>query len=251
MSNIIRIAKNKTHPYSIVSNAMISDENLSWEACGLLTYLLSKPDNWQVRVAYLVSVRPGGRERMQRMLKELETAGYLKREKRHAEDGTWIWQSTIYEQPNTDGQTIDGFSVHGKSVNGKPVHLLSTESVSTEITNTEIIGEESSFPPPLTDSGFLKGEKEEIPRIFDPSSLADPLIEEAITIRNEEEGGWIGEQEEAQMRKWACQYSSEVLLEMAKRTREANPANFGGYLRVALGSTRKLPIQGVPQRAHR
>lgn len=59
---------------------------------GLLSYLLSKPDNWQVSVSQLVAVsasssRPDGRDSVYAILAELRDARFLRRTMRHSEDG--------------------------------------------------------------------------------------------------------------------------------------------------------------------
>ena len=57
---------------------------LSFRAVGLLAYLLSKPDHWEVSVAQLVnyssqSKRPDGRDSVYAILKELIDTGFIRR----------------------------------------------------------------------------------------------------------------------------------------------------------------------------
>lgn len=71
--------------FSIVPNATIND-NLSWEALGLLAYLCSKPDDWDVCISQLInhsakSKRPSKRDKTYLILKELEEAGYMRKVK--------------------------------------------------------------------------------------------------------------------------------------------------------------------------
>ena len=77
--------------YTIVPNSTLTD-NLSWEAIGVLTYLLSKPKNWKVSVAHLVNHSkkcgyPSGRDKIRRILTELVEAGYLMRSDSRNETG--------------------------------------------------------------------------------------------------------------------------------------------------------------------
>ena len=79
--------------FCIVPNKTLNDA-LSWEAIGLLAYLCSKPDNWRVSVTQLAnhshkSVRPSGRDKTYRILKELQDAGYVKRVKSRKKDGKY------------------------------------------------------------------------------------------------------------------------------------------------------------------
>jgi len=62
----------------------IFDAGLSFRALGLLTYLLSKPDNWEVSVAQLTrysaqTKRPDGRDSVYAIIAELTEAGFVRR----------------------------------------------------------------------------------------------------------------------------------------------------------------------------
>jgi DnaD/phage-associated family protein len=57
---------------------------LSWEARGILWYLLSKPDDWQVRVSDLM--QNCGRDKVRNTLAELIRFGYLEKTKQEFAD---------------------------------------------------------------------------------------------------------------------------------------------------------------------
>lgn len=64
--------------YTIVNNRILYDtDGLSWEAIGLLVYLLSKPDYWQVSVTALTNTGRCGHNKINTITKELKEAGYL------------------------------------------------------------------------------------------------------------------------------------------------------------------------------
>jgi len=63
--------------FTMLDNALILDQRLSWKALGLLTYLLSLPPNFRLRLSHLSSLRPTGRDATRAGLRELEKAGYL------------------------------------------------------------------------------------------------------------------------------------------------------------------------------
>jgi len=79
--SIIRSAR-KTQFY-VLPTATIEDDRLSWEARGMLVYLLQKPDNWNANVSHLIDRTKGclgkhaGRDKVYSILKELRMAGYL------------------------------------------------------------------------------------------------------------------------------------------------------------------------------
>jgi hypothetical protein len=97
---IVRVAKKKRLRFTIMSNVAIEDGRLSWDALGLLTYLLSKPDSWEVSIRHLVSEKTAGVDKVRKMLRELVDAGYCKRKLVHERAGNFAWKSTIYEEPN-------------------------------------------------------------------------------------------------------------------------------------------------------
>lgn len=116
--------------YFTASNIPFNDERLSWEARGVMGYLLSKPNDWTISRTDLIKRGDAGRDKIQRILKELEECGYVDRVRRKRPDGTFYYETTVYEVP-----TVDGFAVHGSPVNGKPVHLISTDLTNDESTN--------------------------------------------------------------------------------------------------------------------
>lgn len=65
--------------FVMIANGAIRDAALSWRARGLLTYLLSLPDGWDVSADRLATQGTEGRKAVQAALRELESAGYLRR----------------------------------------------------------------------------------------------------------------------------------------------------------------------------
>lgn len=95
---IVRLKK-RENPYVVIDKAILCDEKLSWKARGLAAYLLSKPDDWSINERHLATCGPDGAAAVRSGLKELEQAGYLKRDRKRAEDGTFAWEATLYETP--------------------------------------------------------------------------------------------------------------------------------------------------------
>lgn len=103
---MIRRAERKTN-YTIMGNAGINDERLSFKATGLLAYLLSKPDNWNINELQLADVKQDKRDGVRAALKELEDAGYILRTKRRSEDGKFLYASTVYDEPIKPRPVLD------------------------------------------------------------------------------------------------------------------------------------------------
>lgn len=94
---------NKTKNYTVVSNYHLRDKNLSLKAKGLLTVLLSLPDDWDYSVNGLVEILKEGKDGITSTLKELEKSGYLKRTQDKDENGKFKgYNYDVYEKPFTE-----------------------------------------------------------------------------------------------------------------------------------------------------
>lgn len=98
---IIRVAQRAR--FVIIEQATVDDARLSWAALGLLTYLLGRPDGWEIRSEDLGRERDAprqGRDHVRGLLRELQAVGYLHREKvRNPETGRWVTRQVLYERP--------------------------------------------------------------------------------------------------------------------------------------------------------
>lgn len=166
----------RTSNFTVLHNATIDDERLSWEALGMLTYLLSKPDDWQIKTEHLIALRKAKDHKTRRILNELEDTGYLVRTKYRRDDGTFGWESVLYDTPQespnaanlaTTGFSSTGSASTGSASTGKPPPIVNTEGTKTELTKTEEVGEQDDArararareeAPPLP---FLVGEYRE------------------------------------------------------------------------------------------
>nr|WP_321457201.1 hypothetical protein [uncultured Cohaesibacter sp.] len=86
--------------YTVLRNE-IFEAGLGIEALGLLTYLISKPSNWKVSQMQLRKQFGIGRDKLLKILKELEGVGYIVREQQRNEE-TKSFEKTkfcVYDQP--------------------------------------------------------------------------------------------------------------------------------------------------------
>ena len=72
---IIKVLK-REKPYVQIDKTGIDDPNLSWEATGLLTYLVGRPNNWKVNVMHLSSVKKNKETSTRKALLELRKYNY-------------------------------------------------------------------------------------------------------------------------------------------------------------------------------
>ena len=86
--------------FTTIGNGIFMENALSFEAMGLLAYLLSKPDNWQVHVQALVRATEGtaqkrGENKILALLRELIGAGYITRKRQSSGKMDYY----VYDEP--------------------------------------------------------------------------------------------------------------------------------------------------------
>lgn len=135
------IRSNRQTNYTVIDNRVFADHQLSFAAMGLLGYLLSKPDNWQVSVNQLIGTTEGTEKQSKRdavlkMLDELKAKGFVQM-KRKAEGGV---DYIVFDSPQSQNGEIplrENPTV-GNSHNGKfpqwenPAVLINTEDLSNK-----------------------------------------------------------------------------------------------------------------------
>lgn len=94
---IFRVNKNKN--YTVMSNYHLKDANMSFKAKGLLSMMLSLPDDWDYSIKGIISISKENKASIQSTLKELEENKYLKRTKKQNEKGQFGYIYDIYEKP--------------------------------------------------------------------------------------------------------------------------------------------------------
>ena len=95
------IRAKREHNYTVINNKVFQRNQLSWQAMGMLSYLLSKPDDWSVVVNELINVtkdtaKPTGNNGVYNILKELKEKGFVQVRKNG--DGTTDY--IIFDTPN-------------------------------------------------------------------------------------------------------------------------------------------------------
>lgn len=95
---VCRVEKNKN--YTTMSNFHLRDKNLSNKSRGLLSTMLSLPENWDYTTRGLAAICKDGVDGITAQLKELEQRGYLVRHRIRDSNGRIIdMEYVIYEEP--------------------------------------------------------------------------------------------------------------------------------------------------------
>lgn len=103
--SVIRVEKTKN--YAVMSNYHFKEKDMSLKAKGLLSLMLSLPDNWDYSIAGLVAICKENETAIKSALKELQQFGYVKIDKimpDKTESGRIEYVYNIYEKPKQEGK---------------------------------------------------------------------------------------------------------------------------------------------------
>ncbi|WP_338133621.1 DUF6017 domain-containing protein [Clostridium tetani] len=147
----------KTRDYTVMSNYHLRNTRLSLKAKGLLSLMLSLPENWDYTTKGLSLICKDGIDSINGGIRELEANGYVIRRRLRNEKGQLTTtEYTIFEQP----QTLDTNDIPPKGENPiqeKPILekpkqdepiLGNPHQLSTNILNTDLLNIEVSNPYP-------------------------------------------------------------------------------------------------------
>jgi len=94
---VIRVIKNKN--YTTISNQLFKNKTISLKAKGLMAYLLSLPNDWNLSINGIVACSKEGRRSIGNTIKELISAGYIERNQVR-KNGKFIgYDYFVFEQP--------------------------------------------------------------------------------------------------------------------------------------------------------
>ena len=134
---VFRIEKNKN--YTVISNYHLKDKNLSLKAKGLLSLMLSLPDDWDYSISGLVAICKEELRAVKSTLEELKEFGYLKVIKTPPQAGKnyFTYEYIIYEMPQEEKlQNVDIQNVPLQNVDIQNAIQLNTNKLNTNKLNT-------------------------------------------------------------------------------------------------------------------
>lgn len=157
----------KTKGYTVMSNHHLRNHTLSLKAKGLLSQMLSLPDDWDYTLQGLAQINKESIDAIREAVRELERAGYIERSRERDERGCLRGTVyTIYEQPHTEPTseepaqalpTLDNPTLE-KPMLDKPTlenptqlnkDILSKEQSITDLSSTDSIPFHSLNPLPF------------------------------------------------------------------------------------------------------
>jgi len=133
VKSIVRIKKETN--FVVMDKSFLNDTTLSWKAKGIMAYMLSKPDDWTFYIDELIKHATDGKASFRSGFKELRESGYVQRIQKRDDDGTFTWETIVYEQPHTDFPQVDNPQVEKPQVDNRP--LLNNDSTKNDSTKND------------------------------------------------------------------------------------------------------------------
>lgn len=154
----------KTRDYTVMSNHHLKDRTLTLKSKGLLSMMLSLPDEWNYTTRGLAAICREGVDSIGAALKELENRGYIRRTQLRDEKGKITdTEYVIYEMPQCEPPSSPGTPLPGTA---KPYTenpdmgipdtaepctenpaQLNTNQTKTDLSSTELSNPIQSNPP--------------------------------------------------------------------------------------------------------
>lgn len=134
--SVIRV--NKTKDFTVMSNHHFRDKRLSLKAKGLLSEMLSLPEDWDYTVAGLVFINKESKSSIQSTLKELEETGYLARTRTQNELGQFDYIYDIYEKPSHGEPQTENQFTDNPCTENQPQYNTKVENTDDKVLKNKV-----------------------------------------------------------------------------------------------------------------
>lgn len=138
----------RTRDYTVMSNHHLRDKRLSLKAKGLLSQMLSLPDDWDYTLSGLAYINRESKDAIRSAVNELERAGYVQRHQTTNASGKFsvneyiIYERPISANPSSEKPSSD-IPAPDKPLQDNPTQIntkkSNTEKQSTDLQNTDSI----------------------------------------------------------------------------------------------------------------
>lgn len=174
----------RTRDYTVMSNYHLKDKRLTLKSKGLLSQMLSLPDDWDYTLSGLSVINRESKDAIRSALNELEAAGYIRR--RQTTDASGKFSSNEYiiygrpeePEPSSENPTTEK-PMTEKPSSGNPTQLNTKKSITkksiTDLSSTD------SFPFPSGETAAGPPEANRRETDTDQMELYRDLIKENIS----------------------------------------------------------------------
>ena len=169
----------RTRDYTVMSNHHLKNRSLSLKAKGLLSVMLSLPDEWDYTLRGLAAISKEGVDAIREAIRELEDAGYIVRSRGRNEKGQLSGtEYVIYEHPqqSADAAPVLDIPTQEKSVVADEPKRESQSIKSLDFSTSKAIygsceTSNSSGKTPMWENPTLENPTLEKPTLENPTQL--------------------------------------------------------------------------------
>ena len=141
---VFRVNRNKN--YTHMANYHFREKEMSLKAKGLLSLMLSLPDEWDYSANGLATLSKDGKDSIKKTLVELEQFGYLKRTRATDSKGRFVgYDYDIFEKPTTGKPVTEKPLAENPSTENPP--QLNTKGSSTNQSSTNEVSTKQDIYP--------------------------------------------------------------------------------------------------------
>ena len=185
----------KTRDFTVMSNHHLRNKNMSLRAKGLLSLMLSLPEDWDYTLKGLARISLEGVDAIRTVIRELEALGYLERHRKRNEKGQlkeaeYIIHERPIEVPENNVEHTSQTPAFDSSVSDEPMSEIpvldepvsdGTTQLNTNISNTKELNTEVSKYPSINNADNRERfSKLDAKRLMDRYNENKELVKEKI-----------------------------------------------------------------------
>ena len=138
----------RTKDYTVMSNCHLRDKRLSLKAKGLLSQMLSLPEDWDYTLSGLAYINREKIDAIRQAVRELESAGYIVRSRKRDEKGRLqgsdyvIYEKPVSDLPALENPTLDNPMLESPTLDNPTqlnTKITNTKKQNTDLSNTHSI----------------------------------------------------------------------------------------------------------------
>lgn len=191
----------KTKDYTVMSNYHLRDRRLSAKEMGLLSFVLSLPDDWDFTIRGLIGLMRDGKDSIYGALRNLEAFGYVRRrQRRNAKGQLSRVEYSFFEQPQTAPQPPEKLEIPAFVP-----HTENPEAVDSPHTENPHAENPSQRNTKLTNNILSYSNLSILVSTTNPAGITDGQTDDVITDMEEEKPVSF-----AQAVRWVKEHSDDV-----------------------------------------
>ena len=211
---------NKEKGFSVMSNYHLQDKNLTLKAKGLLSLMLSLPDDWKFSVKGLASLTKENESAIKSALTELKECHYIVVTKllpNQTESKRIEWLYDVYEKPQEVEQPIDNQPIENQPIENQPIEVQPLENRPLQNTKVQITKEQNTKKERMNEGKKRANTRASFEEVLD----SYPLIKENSELKD---SFWEFIKHRERKRKPLTDYGLKLNIDKAFKFGNGNPS---------------------------